>query len=293
MITEPGIYTDITEAAYHADPCKEVSASRSVIKTLVSRTPGHAFHSHARLNTEYEEQEENPKFDLGTAAHSILLDKGKNVHCAPEEWKAWQSKDAKEWRALIRNMGGVPMLQDQYARAHKMAEAITKQLPDHGLDHLFNHELGQPEVVAIANDPVGGMSRIMIDWLEKDLTITDIKTTDIELSYEALGRHCGAMQYEFQQAFYERVMVNLYPELAGRIKFRFLFCEAKPPFAILPVRLPNDALAKGHHNVEIGMRKWAECKASGKWPLFKTDGDVVVEYLPWQIAEFADYAGGE
>lgn len=289
MINKEGLYPDITEKEYHADPCEEISASRSLIKTIVEKTPKHAFIQHPRLYTPKAEPKED-KFDLGTAAHSMLLGKGIGAVRAPEEWADWRKGDAKEWRASTREGGGIPMLQNQYDRASEMCESVREQLPEHGLERLFNPEFGKPEVVAVSNDKTGGFCRIMIDWLEGDLTITDLKTTDIDLNIENAGRHCASMGYEFQHAFYERVMVSLFPELEGRLKFQFLFVEAKPPFSILPVVLPSEAIAKGRFYVNRGLEIWANCKKTERWPRF-SPGIKTVEYPAWSVANFINESG--
>lgn len=288
-INKAGIYPEITEEEYHADPCVEISASRSLIKTIVERTPKHAFTQHPRLYTKKTKDKED-KFDLGTAAHSMILGKGKGVVKAPEEWEAWTTKASKEWREETRKSGGVPMLQSQYERALDMAGEVKEQLPNFGLQNLFNPEFGKPEVTAVSNDKTGGFCRIMIDWLEKDLTVTDLKTTDIELNKENIGRHCASMGYEFQHAFYERVMLSLFPEMEGRFKFQFLFVETKPPYAIMPITLPAEAIAKGRFYVNRGLEIWAKCKRENRWPAF--EGTVqTAEYPAWSVANFINESG--
>lgn len=284
-ISAPGLYTEFPEKDYHADPCPEPSASRSILKLIHERTPRHAHFAHPRLNPDFEEKEDS-KFDLGTAVHSTLLKRGKNIVevNAPD----WRTDRAKMMRDAARVAGKVPLLTEQLERVDAMNTAIFKQLPDFGLERLFNPEFGQPEVMAAWIDKVGGWSRILIDWLETDLTIWDVKTTDVPLSLENLGRHMSGMGYEWQDGLYKRGLVNLFPELAGRVRFNFLFVETKPPHAILPVRLPNDAIAKGAANVESAMKKWAACKASDNWPAFS--GDIqTVDYPPWAIADYMEY----
>jgi hypothetical protein len=284
-ITEPGLYQDFPEEAYHADPCPEPSASRSIIKTIVERTPRHAFIAHPRLDPNFERPDPPDRFDLGTAIHTALLGRGGKIAEAPFE--NWTTKASKEFRAAAREQGLVPMLTDQMKRVNDMADAVREQLPDFGMERLFNRDHGRAEVVAAWQDPVGGWSRCLIDWLDADLTITDVKSTEIELGdMDALGRHCSSMGYEVQHAFYERALVNLYPEMEGRVKFRFLFCEVKAPYAILPVVLPNDAIAKGRATVAKGMELWAAAKASGKWPRF-SGAARIADYPPWSVAEYA------
>lgn len=289
MIRREGLYPEITEDEYHADPCESVSVSRSVLKECINKTPMHAFIAHPRLYTPKKEKTED-KFDLGTAAHSMLLNRGKATIEAPEKWKNWTTNAAKQWRADIRESGGTPLLQSQYEQVCEMVEAVRSQLPEHGLEHLFVEGKGKPEVCGIWDDVVGGWSRCMFDWLEQDLTITDVKTTDVAIDLESIARHCASMEYEIQDAFYTRCIEHLYPEMAGRVKFRFLFIEAKPPFTILPVFLPNDAKTKGRFRVERGMKLWRECLSSGVWPRHSGKvGDQTLEYPSWSVAGYEDY----
>jgi hypothetical protein len=278
---------DVPESIYHNDPLPEPSASRSILKTILERTPKHARHDHPRLNPDYEKKDDS-KFDLGSAVHSTLLKRGKNIVeiAAPD----YRTDKAKMMRDAARAANKIPLLSEQVARVDDMNTAILAQLPDFGLERIFNPEFGQPEVMAAWVDPVGGWSRILIDWLEKDLTIWDLKTTDVPISPETIGRHMSNMGYEWQDGLYKRGVEHLFPELAGRVKFNFLFVEAKPPYVILPVRLPNDAVAKGKSNVEKAMKMWAKCKSENKWPAFS--GDIrTAEYPPWAIAEYQEVTG--
>ncbi len=289
MTLPAGLHTDISEAVYHADPCPEPSLSRSVAKLLIERTPRHAFKAHPRLSPPTDAEPAEEKFDLGTAAHSMLLGRGKGIVALP--FKDWRTDAAKAKREAVRAAGMVPLLTAQYERAAAMCAAVNEQLADLGLAHLFREEHGRGEVVATFNDPVAGWTRVLIDWLTGDMHVWDVKTTDIPLSPETIGRHCASMGYEFQQAFYERVLVGLYPELKGRLKFNFLFIETRDPHAVMPVQLPNDAMAKGRRQVAVACQMWRECKERGSWPLF-APGVVVAEYPPWQIAGFDDYSDG-
>lgn len=284
-ISTAGLYPDFTERDYHLDPCPEPSASRSVIKDAALKTMRHAFISHPRLNPKFK-QKEREDFDLGTAAHTALLTRGKAIY--EVQAKDWRTDAAKAARDAARLQGMTPILSEQLTRVRNMIAALAEQLPDHGLENLFADGKGGAEVMACAIDPVGGWSRCLIDWLEKDtLAVTDYKTTAIDdFSPEGLGRHCAAMFYDVQHAFYERILTTLFPQLEGRFQFRFLFQEDKEPHAILPIVLPNDAIARGRAIVAKGMERWARAKMTGKWPRY-SGGDVVVEYPPWSVAEFA------
>lgn len=290
-ITAPGLYRDFPETDYHADPCPDPSLSRSIAKIIARKSPRHAFVAHPRLNPDYGKKARSDVFDLGTACHTAVLNKGQGIVPAP--FDDWRTNAAKEFREQARARGVVPLLTEQYDRVDTMRDAIMAQLPEHGLSHLFDHAKGDSEVMAACIDPVAGWSRILIDWLTADLEIWDLKTTDIDLSWEdgSIGRYCSSQGFEWQHAFYERTMLNLYPEMEGRLKFRFLICEVKPPFQIYPVELPNDALAKGRDAVAKACAKWASAKKDGTWPRAVT-GVRRVDYPDWAVAEFLDEVEG-
>lgn len=284
LIDKPGIYQDFPEDAYHADPLPEASASRSIIQAIALRTPRHAFIAHPRLDPNFERKPDDDKFNMGNAGHKAILSRGKGVIVG--DFPDYKTKAAQEWKKAAKEAGLVPLLEEQAKRVEAMRAAVFEQLPEHGLEHLFNRDFGRAEVVAAWVDPVAGWSRLMADWLEKDLTITDIKVTEVDdFTPDGLGRHMSNMKYEVIHAWYERGILNLFPELEGRFKYRFLFVEAKPPFSIMPIILPNDAIAKGRATVALGVERWAQAKASGKWPRY-TGGDRIADYPPWSVAEY-------
>jgi len=283
MITTPGLYTDAAiRAAYHSDPCQEISLSRSVAKTIASRTPAHAFVAHPRLNPDYEPYEAS-KFDVGSAAHTLILKEGNAIEIIDAD--DWRTKAAKDARDFARAAGKTPMLRHQYIETASCVAKVRAQLPSFGLGDILSPDHGQSEVVAAWNDPVAGWCRVMFDRIMADLTIWDFKFTGIDLTDESLSRHMAGMGYEFQHAFYERAITELYPEMRGRVKFGFVFCEIKPPFAIMPVRLSNAAVAKGRAAVQVACERWRDAKASGEWPAY-AGGVRVIDYPPWAIAEW-------
>lgn len=288
MISAPGLHLDIDEDDYHADPCPEPSLSRSVALKLVRQTPRHAFIAHPRLDPEFEVKDDEPKFDIGTVAHAVMTGRGRGP-LEVKGYDAWRSDAAKRARKLARDAGFIPLLSDQYERVMAMRAAVLAQLPDHDISEVFDPEHGRGEVVATWVDPAAGWCRIMIDWLTKDVHLWDFKATEIEeLNADKIGRHCSDMRYEFQHAFYERGIEHLFPELSGRVKFNILFAQVKPPFQIMPVQLPADAIAKGRANVVQAVETWAARKAEGQWPRYIKKGIQTVEYPPWAVAEFVN-----
>ena len=136
MIDAPGIY-DLTAAEYHADPCVAPSLSSGVAWELLTRSPLHAWAKHPRLNPDFE-PDHSAKFDLGTAAHTLILGKGDQIHVidAPD----YRTKEAQGQRATAILDGKTPLLTWQYERAVVMRDRVIEQLRGHELGHVF----GQP-----------------------------------------------------------------------------------------------------------------------------------------------------
>ena len=280
LITKPGFYRDFAiRAEYHNDPCPEPSLSRSVAKTILTRTPYHAWYEHPRLNPEYEYVSED-KFDIGTAAHAILLKAGDEIKVIDAD--SYRSKDARLERDTARQMGMIPLLPEQYERAEEAAISVRNQLGNFGLEYVLN---GDSEVVCAGMDPEAGWVRCMFDKIAQEEAF-DFKFTAIQINHDNLARHCAQMQYEFQQCFYERVAGTVADQMPPK-DFTFIFVENKPPYAVLPVKLPPDAIAKGRANVDRACRLWAAAKKNAKWPMF--EGEIPrLEYPAYSVAAWAD-----
>ena len=107
-IKEPGVY-EIPADAYHADPTIEPSLSASVANVILSHSPLHAWAKHPRLNPDFE-PEEKPQFDLGSAAHNMVLRQNFwREEIAVVEAQDWKTKAAKEARETARAAGRHPV----------------------------------------------------------------------------------------------------------------------------------------------------------------------------------------
>jgi len=158
-IDKPGIY-DISADAYHADPVIEPSLSSSIAHVLLSSSPSHAWQEHPRLNPAFEAEDE-PKFDLGTAAHGLILqgDSGVTVIEADD----WRTKAAREARDAARAAGKTPLLAKHWDDVEQMADAVERQL-DAFRDPPRPLSDGLPERTLVWRE--GSIwCRVRLDWL--------------------------------------------------------------------------------------------------------------------------------
>ena len=102
-ITEPGVYDDLDEAAYHADPVPGGSLSASGAKLLLPPSCPALYRLPARP------PEGRPaEFDYGTAAHKFVLGTGPEITVI--DALDWRTKAAQDARKDARAKGVIPLL---------------------------------------------------------------------------------------------------------------------------------------------------------------------------------------
>ena len=109
---QPGIYDGISNADYHADP----ALGSTSLKTLATKTPAH-----------YQHEKRHPKssaaFDLGTAAHSLILeDDLSGIKAIP--FDNWLSKAAKDAKVAAVADGKLPLLARELTQILAMRDAV-------------------------------------------------------------------------------------------------------------------------------------------------------------------------
>lgn len=274
-LLQPGIYT-IPAERYHADPAPMPSLSNSLMKHLLRETPRHAWVAHPRLNPTPQEEEGEPKFDIGTAAHSLLLE-GVNK-AAIIDAKDWKTNAAKEARAAARAKGLIPFLQPQYFATLEMVNAAREYINGNAfLSSVF--AAGKPEQTLIWQER-HAWCRARLDWLTDDRkVILDYKTTDKDRARFVKGMSENG--YDTQAVFYPRGL-NALGHAGAR--FMFLVQEVRAPFLCHLVEPAESLRELGHGKVTRAIRLWADCIASNKWPGYGYDV-LQAEATPWALKE--------
>ena len=255
-----GLFSMSAEA-YHADCSAGVaSLSSSIAKVMLSETPRHAMLKHPRINPNYE-PDDNSKFDLGSVAHELILGKGAGFEVL--EFQDFRSNLAKAARAEAIEAGKAPILKHQFELAEDMAIGAEEAIRE--IDPAFYGDDAESELVAAWDDIGGVRCRAMIDRFD-GVTVWDLKTTDLSLSDNNLSRQIVNMGYDLSAAFYLRGLSQLMPDMAGRFKFRWIFCEASAPHEVRVIEADATTLALGDKKAALAIQKWKNCIASGKWP---------------------------
>ncbi len=256
-ISEPGIY-DILAAEYHADPCPQPSLSASIAKILVDRTPAHAWIAHPRLNPAFESDEDRG-FDLGSAAHAIVLEGGEKVKIIEAE--NYRTKEAREARDAAIQGGFLPLLEEQFERASAMASVLQDALKSHrSARNAFRNGKAEQTLIWREGDI---WCRARLDWLSNDGTIWDYKTTDGSAG-EWGARQLFNLGFDIQEAFYRRAVEDSFDR--EEVDFRFVVQETEPPYLVNVVALDPQAQHYADARVEEAIDIWRRCLATGNWP---------------------------
>lgn len=271
----PGILDGMAAVTYHADPCPQPSLSSSIAKLLCLQSPKHAWAAHPRLNPQAVQQEEE-RFDVGTAAHALILEGASNIEIVQAD--DWRTKAAKEQRDAARAAGKTPLLAKKWADVQAMAQSIVGQLAEHtdGGQDMFKN--GKPEQVLVWQEESGVWCRARLDWLRPG-AVDDLKTTP-NANPEVCSRTLFGNGYDISAAFYLRGLKRLTGEDAV---FRFAFIETTQPHALSVVGLTAGAMMLAERKVRYALDLWKTCLDNNEWPGY--EGKTAwAEAPPWSEA---------
>jgi hypothetical protein len=284
----PGIIS-LSAEAYHADPCERPSLSASIAYILCSQSPLHAWTAHPKLNPDFRERRED-RFDLGTVAHSLLLE-GRELEDAVVivNAKDWRTNAAKDEREAARAAGKVALLAHTVESVAAMLTATRRQLAAVNAEPPLLTD-GQPEQSLIWEED-GILCRALLDWLRNDYSaIDDFKTTSASANPEVWTRRTlFGIGADIQSAFYLRGLKAI---TGIDAIMRYIVQETFPPYALSVVSLGPDVLAVADAKVDYAINRWRECLASNEWPAFPTE--VCYAELPaWEEARWLEKEGRE
>lgn len=280
-ITEPGIH-DISDEAYNDEPCSEPSLRSSVARLLVSPggTPRHAWWKSA-LNPNFA-PENKRAFDIGKAAHKIILGKGAEIvqidgdDYARNEPSGIKASEKREARDLAWSEGKIPLLRPEVFLVNQMALAVNDQVSALVAAGTIDRQPftdGQTEKTLVWRDKrTGVLCRARLDGLPDDAeAINEFKTTSASAD-PALWqyRQMRPMGFAFSLAWYRRGLEAL--GLAFSPHFRFFVVETQPPYCMSFIRVDDELIAAEDEKVSRALKIWARCLASNEWPSYSVEG---------------------
>lgn len=289
-ITDDGVYDGMSDAVYHG---QKTSLSSSGARQLLPPSCPAKFR--------WEQDHGRPPkraWDFGHAAHQRVLGVGpelvvvqtgtKDGPTGPAE--DYRTKYAQQHRDEIRAQGMVPVLESELELVEGMAAAIR----EHPLARiLFDPDLGgQPEQSFFWTDPAYGVRRrARLDWLPPTRTDGRLIVPDYKTTTAADKRSCeksiASYGYAQQDDWYRAVLRGL--GVAEEPAFVFVFQEKEPPFLITVVEIDAPSLRVARTKNARALEVFAECMATGEWPPYSTDVELVS--LPrWELIEHGEIA---
>lgn len=290
---QSGIYT-IDEATYHRDDLGHDAPmlSASIANILLRQSPLHAHAAHPKLGG--FPCEESETFDLGTAAHGVILE-GSTANIVVVEANDWRTNAAKDAREKARAAGKTPLLLKQVDNVRNMANRVRanlaqfKESPQPLAD-------GTPEQTLAWND--GGVwCKARLDWLHHDLMcIDDLKTGAVSAKPEAWTRTMYGRGGDIQAAFYLRGLKAVTDSVSPGHDvnhpfhdpiFRWLVAENSYPYATSVISLSPEGLAHASDQVEQAIQLWRRCLETDTWPGYPTR-TCYVDPPAWSLAQWME-----
>lgn len=271
-----GVHRDVPHVAYHADPCATPSLSSSLAKVLLGKSPLHAWHQHPRLGGGGA-REASDAMDRGSVIHDLLL--GKGAEYAVLDFPDWRTQLSKDQRLMERAAGRIPILAGPFADCLKAAALIRERMPS--LDGADTELTLVWEASALGSV---ALCRARFDaWIGRDATIWDIKTTD-DVRRATEPRNILASGLHISAAAYLDAAETVWPDLAGRVSFRWLFAETGDPRDVVEATPAGDLLELGRKQWRRAVDLWARCLAADSWPGVAGGRTMRIEAPPWALA---------
>lgn len=241
---EPGIIDGLPNAEYHG--AKEWLGSTS-LKTLALKTPAHYKH-------ESTHQVFKDEFNIGTAAHSLILEND-TTNIVVLEHQNYLTKAAKEAKAAAIADNKQPLLAKEWEQVQAMRDAVM----DHPLARkMFTGHVAEQSYFW---EDDGLKFKCRPDAMNLGL-IGDLKTA-LTASPNDFGRTAYSLGYFMSAAHYQDGVYELTGE---RLPFVFVNVEKTAPYLVSVIELDQDALDHGHRMLDRAKRIYRECTESGTWP---------------------------
>ena len=271
------------EAAYHNDDLGDdyPRLSSSIAGTLISQSPAHAYVEHPKLGG--KPRAPSTKFDLGTAVHTLLLGEGQDI--VTIDANDYRTKAASEARKAAWAAGKTPLLTKQLDAVEAAAEKVWKRLNDRGITLDGPREC---TILWTERATNGGVvhCKARLDHLDFANGIIDDLKTGHSANPDDLAKKTDRLNYAIQVAAYTSAVGTLRPDLAGRVRFRWLLVELSEPFAFTVAEPDGSVLQLGGTRWRRAVDAWEECTRTGTWPEYVRAGETAtISAPPWAMRD--------
>lgn len=267
---QAGVYEGFPDVAYHADPVEGGSLSSTGARRLLPPSCPAKF----RYEQDHP-RETRPEFDLGHAAHRLVLGVGPELVVV--EADNWRTKNARAERDDAHAAGAVPLLPFEMEQVQAMAAALrTHRIAG----ALLRPGRGRTELTLVWRDvPTGVMRRARLDCLTEDrhgrALIVDYKTA-VSAEPAAVEKAIHQHGYHQQLDYYRDGVMEL--GLGGDPLPLLVVQEKTPPYVVSVVQPTESAMYWGGVLNRTAIEIYARCQRTGEWPGYADD--IVLAALP-------------
>ena len=289
LIDHPCIVKNLSSDEYHGNPCVGPSISSSGLRLIESKSPAHYWVT-SPLNPKRIEKEKKKEFDIGKAAHSLLLSEGgfrDQFAIQPTEYpdkktgemKPWHNGSGycKEWNEEVEKLGRTIVTEGDLTQIRGMAESLaaTPEIADGLFDGLVEHSIfwqdkktgiwlkSRPDVIPRTND-----------------IVADLKTTT-DASPREVDRTIANFGY-FQQLALVQMGLREVADMDIQ-DFILVFVEKEAPWAVTLTMIDPAYLEIGRRMVRRALDTFAKCLETGMWEAY---GPLRTTYAPdWLVKQ--------
>jgi len=252
--------------------------SPSIAKTLIDKSPAHAYNDHRLLGGGRDDNFSEAK-DRGLILESIIFGFGLNsARFKIIQSDSYRTNESKQLRDEARSNNQIPILEKDCQEYLDLGNILCKKINDQGI-HFNNGEFQKhAEWTSIEGVNCHGY---LDYWHTQALTIIDLKIMD-DVSPKKFGKSFIDYSYDLQGAAYLEGIETLNPELSGRVKMLFIACESKAPFVVQFYEMSGMMLALGQNKWQYAKDKWKQCIDDEYWPGY-FEGVGRLEPMPWHM----------
>ncbi len=275
----------MSDEDYFADPCEVPSLNPSTAKTIIGRSPAHAFLEHPRLGG--SSRAPSKAMDFGSLVDVMLLGGVERVELI--DAKDYRTGAAQEARDAAREAGKLPALPHDFKRAQAAVKSIKTRLSKEFGINLS----GERQVSAFWNEQTANGAQVqcrgrMDLWDEPALTVSDVKVIHCAKPKTCI-KQIIELGYEIQGCAYKRAVEQALPQYMGRVRFINIFCEATEPFCVTPIEHSESLRDLGRMRWERAIDTWHTCLKANNWPTYTTNV-IQASAPPWALNEEMDHA---
>lgn len=215
-----------------------------------------------------EPRKETPALRIGSAVHAAVLQPdhyAADFAVAPDVDR--RTKEGKEkWAEFQTVHAGKTILTED---ERELVACVTGQIL------VTMNRLGIKPAhreVCLGAVYCGVPVKSALDLVAEDGYIYDLKTTE-DGSPRGFQQSVRSYRYNLQAHFYRTVC-----ELAGLgrpLGFRFIVVEKSPPYAVAVYEIGPNLMSYAIEDFERAVKLYADCTASGDWPGYPQDPQVI------------------